>query len=209
MVWRRLSPSTCAIRPGVPEYFRERGVANAEAAGIGAERRHHRALAVAGETSPLHRTAAAADPRLGMQMAGDLAGRAGRLMAKRNRPDRHFGCDHAAEIGRQRRIVIARYPDPVAPQLQCCEGVAVRRRQPAYGRCGRGSCRRARSPCADHAARSPPRAGSASPRYRRAAAARRGRRSSSLFPDADRRRRAGSALPRTTRRRDRRAVKLR
>ena len=56
-----------------PEYFRERRVADAQAAGIGAERRHHRALAVAGKTAPLHRAAARRHPRLGMQMAGDFA----------------------------------------------------------------------------------------------------------------------------------------
>src|SRR5712675_2099430 len=55
------------------EYFRERRIADAETTGIGAERRHHGALAVAGEASPLHRTPARRHPRFGMQMSGDFA----------------------------------------------------------------------------------------------------------------------------------------
>src|ERR1700761_8611777 len=54
------------------EYFCKRGVADTEAAGIGAEGRHDRAFAVAGKTTPLHRAAAGAHPRLGMQMPGDF-----------------------------------------------------------------------------------------------------------------------------------------
>src|ERR1700691_4466615 len=53
---------------GALENFREGCVANAEAAGIGAERGHYRALAVAGKAAPLHRTAARRHARLGMQM---------------------------------------------------------------------------------------------------------------------------------------------
>ena len=56
--------------------FRERRVADAQAAGVGAEGRHHGALAVAGKTAPLHRTAAGRHPRRGMQMTGDFADRA-------------------------------------------------------------------------------------------------------------------------------------
>ena len=41
------------------------------------------------------------------------------------RADRHLLRHHAAEIGRQRGIVIARDPDPVAPRLQGGDGVAV------------------------------------------------------------------------------------
>ncbi len=66
-------------------------------------------------------------------MAGDFTRNAGRLVTERNRPDRNFMSDHAAEIGRQRGIVIARNPDPVAPRLQRRDRVAVRRRQPAMG----------------------------------------------------------------------------
>ena len=102
-----LSPSTCAMKPGVSEYFRKRRVANAQAAGIGAERRHHGALAVAGKTAPLHRTPAGRDARLRMQMSGDFADSAGRLVTKRDAADRNFAGDHAAEIGRQCGIVIA------------------------------------------------------------------------------------------------------
>ena len=62
-----------------------------------------------------------------MQMAGDFARRAGRLVTKRDRSDRDFGRDHAAEIGRQRRIVIAGDPDPVAPRLQHQDRLAIAR----------------------------------------------------------------------------------
>ena len=46
-----------------PENCCERRVADAEAAGVGAERRHHRALAVAGKAAPLHRSSPASTPR--------------------------------------------------------------------------------------------------------------------------------------------------
>src|SRR5258705_12993566 len=105
------------VQPGVAEhmrheaerleYFRERRVANAQTSGIGTERRHHRALAIARKTPPLHRTSASGDARLRMQMTGDFARRTGRLVTERNRADRNFMSDHAAEIGRQRGIVIA------------------------------------------------------------------------------------------------------
>src|ERR1700751_4656502 len=100
------------------EYFCKRRVPNFEAAGKGTERRHYRALAVAGKASPLHRSATGAHPRLRMQMAGDLAGCTGRLMTKRDSADRNFACDHAAEIGRKRGIALARNPDPFAEQLE-------------------------------------------------------------------------------------------
>src|SRR6185437_11999992 len=51
------------------EYSRECDVADAQAPGIGAERRHHRALAVAGKAASFHRAAAGGDARLGVQMA--------------------------------------------------------------------------------------------------------------------------------------------
>jgi hypothetical protein len=60
---------------GLEDFFKGR-VADAWAPGIGAERRHHGALAVAGKTAPLHRTAAGRHPRRGMQMTGDFADRA-------------------------------------------------------------------------------------------------------------------------------------
>src|SRR3954447_16655908 len=61
------------------EDFGERRIADAEAAGVGAERRHHRALAIAGEASPLHRTAAGGDARLGMQMTCNFTNLTGRF----------------------------------------------------------------------------------------------------------------------------------
>ncbi len=63
-------------------------------------------------------------------MAGDLAMRAGRLVAEGDRADRDFIGDGAAEIARQHRIVIARDPDPVAAGLERGDGVAIVRRQP-------------------------------------------------------------------------------
>ena len=90
-----------------PEYPRERRVADAQAPGIGAERRHHRALAVRGKAAPLHGAPAGGDARFRMQMAGDLADGAARLMAERERPDRDLARHHAAEIARQVGIVIA------------------------------------------------------------------------------------------------------
>ncbi len=58
-------------------------------------------------------------------MAGDFTRSAGRLVTERNRANSNFMSDHAAEIGRQRGIVIARNPDPVAPRLQRRDRVAV------------------------------------------------------------------------------------
>ena len=63
-------------------------------------------------------------------MARDFTGDAGRLVTERDRPDRDFGGDHAAEIGGDGGIVIARNPDPVAPRLQRAKRVAVVGRQP-------------------------------------------------------------------------------
>src|SRR3954470_19606083 len=80
------------------EYFLKRRIADAQASGIGAECRHHRANTVAGEASALHRTSAPGHARLRMQMAGDFAGRAGRLMAKYDPPYRDFAGDHPADI---------------------------------------------------------------------------------------------------------------
>src|SRR5882757_11547637 len=115
------------------EYLCKRRIANAQAPGIGAERGHHRALAVAGKTAPLHRTSACRHPRLGMQMTGDFTGGTCRLVTKRNWPDGDFAGDHAAEIAGERGIVIAGNPDPVAPRLQRRERVAIPCGQPAMG----------------------------------------------------------------------------
>ena len=46
---------------------------------------------------------------------------------------RDLAGDHAAEIGRQRRIVIAGNPDPVAPHLECRDSIAIGRGQPLMG----------------------------------------------------------------------------
>ena len=56
-----------------PKNFRKRHVANAETTGIGPERGHHGAFAVAGKAAPFHRAAARWHAGLGMQMAGDFA----------------------------------------------------------------------------------------------------------------------------------------
>jgi hypothetical protein len=112
------------------KYLRKRRIADAEAPGVGAERRHHHALAVRGEAAPLHRAAARRHPGLGMQMTGDLAVGSGRLVTEHNWSDCDFARHHAAEIARQRRIVIARDPDPVAPRLQRRNRVAIGRREP-------------------------------------------------------------------------------
>src|SRR4029079_8967927 len=66
----------------------ERGIADAETAGIGAEGGHHGAHPVTGETAAFHRAAACGDTRLRMQMTGDLAAHTGRLMAEGDRADR-------------------------------------------------------------------------------------------------------------------------
>jgi len=52
-----------------------------------------------------------------VQMAGDFAGSTRALVAEDDGADRDFISDHAAEIGRQGRIVIAGNSDPVAPRL--------------------------------------------------------------------------------------------
>ena len=54
------------------EYLCECRVADAQTAGLGAEGRHHRALAVASKAPTFHRTPACRYPRLGMQMPRDL-----------------------------------------------------------------------------------------------------------------------------------------
>src|SRR3954466_7547318 len=95
------------------EYFCEGKVADVEPAGVGAERGHHQPLAVASKAASLHRPAAGGNPRLGMQMPGDFAGSTSRLMAKHDAANGNLAGDRAAKIIRQRRIVIARDPDPV------------------------------------------------------------------------------------------------
>ena len=124
---------------------------------------------------------------------------------KVKRADRQRRLEHAADIGRRLGIVIAGDPDPVAAALQGAAGCRGRRGQAAPDRRRRGSCRPAPPRSAARSARSGGRGAPASPRYRRAAAACRARRSSSLFPDAGRRPRAGLARANRARRRDRRS----
>src|SRR6266700_4720926 len=112
------------------KYLPKGVIADAEAAGIGTERRHNRALAVSGEAAPLYGAATRRHPRLRVQMPGDLAVGPGRLVAKRDLADRDFARHHAAEVARQRRIVIARDPDPLAPHLHRCQRIAIAIRQP-------------------------------------------------------------------------------
>ena len=100
-------------------------IANAEAASIGAESRHHRAGAVSCKAAALDGTAARRDPGLRMQMAGDLAMGAGRLVAERDGDDGDFIGNAAAEIRREVRIVVAGDPDPVAARLQRREHLAI------------------------------------------------------------------------------------
>lgn len=125
--------------------LRKCDVADAEAAGIGAERRHHRSHPVGGEAAALHRSATRGDACLGMEMAGDLAARTGRLVTESDRADRDFVGDGATEIARQHRIVIARDPDPVAAGLERCDRIAIVRRQPLM----RGAVVKAVAECDD------------------------------------------------------------
>src|SRR3954447_9227895 len=55
------------------EHRGERAVADVEPARVGAERRHHQCLAVAGEAAAGHRATTLCDARDWMQVAGDLA----------------------------------------------------------------------------------------------------------------------------------------
>lgn len=112
---------------------RKRCIADAEAAGIGAERRHDRAAVVAGEAAPVEGAATARNARLGVEMAGDLAARPRRFVAEGQRPDRDCAAHLAAEIIRQVRIVIAGDPDPVATGLQRAECGALRGAEPLMG----------------------------------------------------------------------------
>ena len=148
MACRRLSPSRCAMNSSDWKTLLEGAVADAQAPRIGAERRHHSAFAVSRKAAPLHGAPAGRHARLGMQVARDLAGRAGRLVPERDRADRNFLRDHPAEIAWQRRIVIARNPDPVAPRLQGAR--ALRGRCPTGAHPLRG---RERIPERDHHAR--------------------------------------------------------
>src|SRR5438552_8223379 len=94
------------------EDFGEGDVADTEAPGVSAERRHHGALAIGGEAAALGDTGAGGDPGFGMQVAGDLAERARWLVAEGDRADADFTGDDAAKVRWQRGIVVACDPDP-------------------------------------------------------------------------------------------------
>ena len=200
-----LSPSTMRHQARRAKDFREGRVADTETAGIGAEGRHHRALAVAGKAPPFDRAAARRRPapwgadgrrfrRMPRSAHGETRSVRLRLRSPPRRRDRTAGPGRDCPKSRSSRAV------PASPSTR-------RGRAPTavHGHCGHENCRRARSPFSGRAARSRPPAGSASPRYRRAAAARRARRSWNPFPGAGRIPRAGVAPARTARRRDRRA----
>ena len=136
MVCSRLSPSTWAMKPGVPEYFRERRVADAEAAGIGAERRHHRALAVAGKTAPLHRAAAGRRPapwdadgrrfrRRPRSAHGETRSGRSRLRWRPRRRDRTATPDRDCPRSRSSRAAPASPRSPRGPARQPVMGVAI------------------------------------------------------------------------------------
>src|SRR5215471_3337627 len=72
---------------GRAEDFRERNVTDAQASRIGAERRHHGALAVTGKAAALGDAGAGGDTGFGVQMTGDLAVGATRLVAEGDRAD--------------------------------------------------------------------------------------------------------------------------
>ena len=70
-----------------------------------------------------------------MQVAGDFAVGAGRLVAEHERADRERGGRRSAQPGGRLGIVVAGDPDPVAPALERAQYRAVRvgepRRAPA------------------------------------------------------------------------------
>ena len=184
----------CAVKVSVPNTSRERAVAHVEAAGIGAERRHHQRVAVAGEAAAADRAAAPRHPRDRMQVAGDLAaGVLGRLVAEGQRAERERRAGTARRCprpGRDRGCRRSRSSRgrAAAPQRGAV-GVGEPRRPAAVVEAVAQRHHDARRIARDQRAQAAP----ASPRCRRAAAARRGRRSSSLFRDADRRPPAGPA----------------
>ena len=130
------------------EHVGEGAVADVEAAGIGAEGRHHHALAVGGEAAAADRAAALRDAR-----RPDADGRRSRRRARRavgswrniSAPIASVAGERAADAVGRIGIVIAGDPDPVAAALQRARASRGRRRQAAPARRRRGSCRRARS----------------------------------------------------------------
>ena len=122
---------------------------------IGAESRHHHALAVAGKAAAADRAAAMRRPA-----RPDADGRRSRRRAasarwrKVSAPIARAACEDAADAIGGLRIVIAGDPDPVAAALQARELMRDRRRQAAPGRRHRGNCRPAPRRSAAHSARS-------------------------------------------------------
>src|SRR5215213_6551583 len=102
-------------------------MAHIEPAGIGAEGRHHYAIAITGEAAPAHRAATSAHTRNWMQMACNLArGRIClRFMTKDQRAYRQCRGGSPAHAGGRFGIVITGDPDPVAPALQLQERGSV------------------------------------------------------------------------------------
>src|SRR5258706_16239180 len=90
-------------------------VAHVEPAGIGAEGGQDQAAGITDKTTPADMAPAPVESRLGMKMAGDLAGNgaACRQMAEDEGPEAERPHGAAAEIGWRSRVVIAGNPDPV------------------------------------------------------------------------------------------------
>ena len=135
---------------------------------------------------------------------------AGRQVAKGQRADRQRRLERAADVVGRFGIVIAGDPDPVAAALQRAQMCRGRRRDSRAGPPPSWKL----SPSAIDAARRVTRDQAREPRQRRRGVVRRqqlrrARQSSSLFPDADRRRRAGLARANRARRRDRRSGRCR
>src|SRR5579885_3784977 len=112
------------------EHVRESGAAYIQAAGKGAERRHHQPRAIAGKATPAHRAPAMRDARHRMQMAGNFSFRAGRQMPERDAAERERVVEYAADARDGRRIVVASEPDPLAAALQREQAIAVGARKP-------------------------------------------------------------------------------
>ena len=123
------------IKPRVAEHVRgefERaehvgkgGIADIEAAGIGAERRHHHAGRIRGEAAARYGAAAMRDPRHWMQMARDFAGHALRDMAEGQRPDRQRAAEGAADILGRLGVVTQFTGRPAEAEALCREAIAL------------------------------------------------------------------------------------
>ncbi len=121
------------------------GIQAAVAAGLGLSilsemsiQADHRMLTAKDGFAPIDKTEVAlmaspdASPAT-LRLADRLAEFCNKVQAKAARADSDFGGDHTSEIGRQRGVVVARNPDPVAPHLQRRERIAVGFGQPLMG----------------------------------------------------------------------------